>query len=149
MNALLWIAQILLAGIFLFTGMTKLFAYEKLTRRLESLPGRGAVTVTRAQAVPVGLLEIAGAIGVVMPPMFTEALAPDYLLVRLAAAGLMLLMVGAGIYHAKRRESAAPSITLFLLALFILVGRWPHWNGDGGADHPVITGLHERTSIAS
>src|SRR6185437_16278865 len=101
MNAMLWIAQILLEGIFLFTGMTKLFAYEKLTRRLESLPGRGAVTVTRAQAVPVGLLEIAGAIGVVMPPMFTEALAPDYLLVRLAAAGLMLLMVGAGIYHAK------------------------------------------------
>jgi uncharacterized membrane protein YphA (DoxX/SURF4 family) len=127
MNALLWIAQILLAGIFLFIGMTKLFAYEKLTRRLESLPGRGAVTITRAQAVPVGLLEIAGAIGVVMPPMLTpEALAPDYLLVRLAAAGLALLMVGAGIYHARRRESAAPSVTLFLLALFILVGRWPH-----------------------
>lgn len=127
MNALLWIAQILLAGIFLFIGMTKLFAYEKLTRRLEGLPGRETVTITRAQAVPVGLLEIAGAIGVVMPPVFTpEALAPDYLLVRMAAAGLMLLMVGASIYHARRRESAAPSITLFLLALFILVGRWPH-----------------------
>lgn len=127
MNALLWMAQILLAGIFLFIGMTKLFAYERLTHRLESLPGRGTVTITRAQAVPVGLLEIAGAIGVVMPPMFTpEALVPDYLLVRLAAAGLMLLMVGACIYHAKRRESAAPSVTLFLLALFILVGRWPH-----------------------
>jgi uncharacterized membrane protein YphA (DoxX/SURF4 family) len=127
MNALLWIAQILLAGIFLFTGMIKVFAYERLTRRIEGLPGRGTVTIRRAQAVPVGLLEILGAIGVVMPPMLTpEALAPDYLLVRLAAAGLMLLMVGAGIYHLRRRESAAPSVTLFLLALFILVGRWPH-----------------------
>ncbi len=127
MNALLWTAQILLAGIFLFTGMTKLFAYQRLIRRLEGLPGREAVTLTRAQAVPVGLLEVAGAIGVVMPPMFTpEALAPDYLLVRLAAAGLALLMVGASIYHARRGESAAPSVTLFLLALFVLVGRWPH-----------------------
>ncbi|HLI04798.1 MAG TPA: DoxX family protein [Terracidiphilus sp.] len=127
MNALLWIAQVLLAGIFLFIGITKLFADERLLRRLEGLPGRGAVTLTRAQAVPVGLLEIAGAIGVVMPPMLTpEALAPDYLMVRLAAAGLALLMVGASIFHARRRESAAPSVTLFLLALFVLVGRWPH-----------------------
>jgi uncharacterized membrane protein YphA (DoxX/SURF4 family) len=127
MNALLWIAQILLAGIFLFIGITKLFAYQRLIRRFEGLPGRGAATLTRAQAVPVGLLEVAGAIGVVMPPMFTpEALAPDYLMVRLAAAGLALLMVGAGVYHARHRESAAPSVTLFLLALFVLVGRWPH-----------------------
>lgn len=127
MNALLWIAQILLAVIFLFTGMTKLFAYEKLTRRLESLPGAGSTDGHAGPGRSGGAAgNRRGAIGVVMPPMFTEALVPDYLSVRLAAAGLMLLMVGAGIYHAKRRKSAAPSITLFLLALFIFVGRWPH-----------------------
>jgi hypothetical protein len=54
-----------------------------------------------------------------------EGLSPGYLLVRLAAGGLALLMVCAGIYHLRRREEAAPAVTLFLLALFVIVGRWP------------------------
>jgi hypothetical protein len=32
MNGLLWIAQVLLAGVFSFTGFTKLFAYERLVK---------------------------------------------------------------------------------------------------------------------
>ena len=75
----------------------------------------------------VGVLEIVGAVGVLLPAfMLPEHLAADYLLVRLAASGLALLMVAAGIYHLARREPAAPAVTLFLLALFIIVGRWPH-----------------------
>jgi hypothetical protein len=66
-------------------------------------------------------VEIAGALGVLTP----EGWSHDYLLVRLAAAGLALLMVCAGIYHARRREEASPAVTLFLLALFVIVGRWP------------------------
>jgi len=31
----------------------------------------------------------------------------------------------AAVYHMRRHESAAPSITLFLLALFVIVARWP------------------------
>jgi hypothetical protein len=50
---------------------------------------------------------------------------PPYILLRLATAGLALLMVAAGIYHMRRQESAAPSVALFLLALFVIVGRWP------------------------
>jgi hypothetical protein len=50
---------------------------------------------------------------------------PDHLLIRMAAAGLALIMVGAGIYHLRRQDSAAPAVSLFLLALFIIVGRWP------------------------
>jgi hypothetical protein len=49
---------------------------------------------------------------------------PDVLL-RLSAAGLALLMVAAGIYHIRRQESAAPSVAVFLPALFVIVGRWP------------------------
>jgi len=40
----------------------------------------------------------------------------------LAASGLALLMTAAGIYHDLRRESAAPVVALFLLALFVIVG---------------------------
>jgi hypothetical protein len=50
---------------------------------------------------------------------------PPYVFLRLAAGGLALLMVAAGIYHIRRQESAAPSVSLFLLALFVIVGRWP------------------------
>ncbi len=35
-------------------------------------------------------------------------------------------MIGAAIYHFRRRESASPAIAAFLLALFVIVGRWPH-----------------------
>ncbi len=35
MDRLLWIAQVILAGIFLFTGFTKIFAYDKLVRAVE------------------------------------------------------------------------------------------------------------------
>jgi hypothetical protein len=50
---------------------------------------------------------------------------PPHVFLRLAAGALALLMVAAGIYHIRRQESAAPSVSLFLLALFVIVGRWP------------------------
>ena len=126
MNSLLWIAQLLLAGGFFFTGTVKLFAYERLAGTLGARSRAGKIGLPRALAAVVGLLEIAGAVGVILPPAWTPAaLEPGYLLVRLAAGGLALLMVVAGIYHLIRREEAAPAVAAFLLALFIIVGRWP------------------------
>jgi uncharacterized membrane protein YphA (DoxX/SURF4 family) len=121
MNSLLWIAQIILAGIFLFTGFTKIFAYEHLVRAVEARSKAGRIGMSRGLAALVGLAEIAGAVGLLVP----VDVMPPHVLLRAAAAGLALLMVGAGIYHARRQESAAPSISLFLLALFVIVGRWP------------------------
>ena len=127
MNGLLWIAQILLAGIFLFTGVTKVLAYNSLVKTLEKRPRRKQINVSQVQASLIACAEIAGAVALVLPAAFTPpTLEPDYLLVRLAAAGLALLMVAAGIYHLVRKEPAAPAVALFLLALFIIVGRWPH-----------------------
>jgi uncharacterized membrane protein YphA (DoxX/SURF4 family) len=121
MNDLLWIAQIILAGVFLFTGFSKIFAYEKLVKAVEARSKRGPIHMTRGQAVLVGMVEIAGAAGVLVP----VDVWPPYILLRLAAGGLALLMVGAGIYHVRRQESAAPSVTMVLLALFVIIGRWP------------------------
>jgi len=127
MNGLHWTAQVLLACVFMFTGATKLFAYEKLVKTLEGRPRGKEIFLTRAQAAVIGLFEIAGALALVIPsPLLPETLATDYLLVRLAAAGLALLMVAAGIYHLVRKEPAAPAVVLFLLAALVLVGRWPH-----------------------
>jgi uncharacterized membrane protein YphA (DoxX/SURF4 family) len=121
MNTLIWIAQILLAAIFLFTGATKLIAYERLMRKVESRSKGLPAGVSRGLAAFIGLAEIAGALGVVAP----VPLLPDHLLVRAAASGLALIMVFAGIYHLRRHEEAAPAVSLFLLALFVIVGRWP------------------------
>jgi hypothetical protein len=127
MNTLIWIGQVALAAVFLMTGFSKLFAYRRLVKTLEVRRKTAPITMTPAQGHAVGILEILGAIGVIMPGEFTPAaLEPNYLLVRIAAAGLALLMVAATLYHFRRRESAAPAISAFLLALFVIVGRWPH-----------------------
>jgi uncharacterized membrane protein YphA (DoxX/SURF4 family) len=120
MNILLWIAQILLAGIFLFTGFSKLFAYGKLAAAIAARRQQ-PIGISRPQAALIALAELAGALGLLIP----APLSPNYCVVRLAAAGLALLMVCAGIYHLRRREEAAPAVSLFLLALFVIVGRWP------------------------
>ena len=127
MNTLIWIGQIVLAAVFFVAGAAKLLAYRSLITTIEQRRKTAPIKVSRAQGAVVGLLEIAGAIGVILPPAWTpDALVPDYLLVRVAAGCLALLMVGATIYHFRRRESAAPAISAFLLALFVIVGRWPH-----------------------
>ncbi|MGB6689882.1 MAG: DoxX family protein [Terracidiphilus sp.] len=121
MNALLWIVQILLAGVFFVTAAGKLFAFEKVVKVVESHSKGHAVGMTRIQAAVVAIAEVVGALGLLMP----VEIFPPHLVILAAASWLALLMVAATIYHAIRRESATPSIVLFLLALFIIVGRWP------------------------
>jgi|HubBroStandDraft_1064217.scaffolds.fasta_scaffold12168_2 hypothetical protein len=121
MNELLWIAQILLAGIFLAAAAGKLLAFEKVVQVVETRSKGRAVGMTRSQAALIAMAEIAGAIAVVLP----IRLDPPHLVTIAAAAWLGLLMVATGIYHVWRQESAAPDVALFLLALFVIVGRWP------------------------
>jgi hypothetical protein len=125
MNGLIWIGQVALACVFLIAGTLKLLALKPLMRAREDR------TQSRSTMAPVGtriigLIEVVLAFGVLMPDMYTpDGVAPEYLIARCCAAGLALLMVGAGIYHVRRREPAAAVIATFLLALFVIVGRWP------------------------
>jgi hypothetical protein len=121
MDILLWLVQVLLAGVFFITAGGKLFAYEKVVKVVESRSKGRAIGMSRTQAAVVAIAEIAGAIGLLMP----IELFPPHLVILTSAGWLALLMVAATIYHSIRRESATPSIVLFLLALFIIVGRWP------------------------
>ena len=121
MNNLLWGVQILLAGIFLFTAAGKLFDYRQLVHVIEGRSKGQPIGVSRSQAIALGLAEVAGAIGLLIPGQVN----PSHLVVVCAAASLALLMVAAGMYHLRRRDPAAPTVVLFLLALFIIVGRWP------------------------
>ncbi len=126
MNVLAWIAQIILAACFLVTGFGKLLAYRRLMVAVESRLKGGPAGVSQELAAFIGIAEIAGALGVLMPAaLVPSALAAGHLLVRLSASGLALIMVLAGIYHLRRKEEAAPTVTLFLLALFVVYERWP------------------------
>jgi uncharacterized membrane protein len=121
MNNLLWCVQILLAGIFLFTAAGKLFDYEQLVRVVEGRSKRKPIGMSRWQAAIVGLAEVTGAIGLLVP----ARMSPFHFVVICAAGWLALIMVCAGIYHLRRRDSALPSVVLFLLALLVIAGRWP------------------------
>ena len=121
MNGLLWIAQVLLAAAFFITAAGKLFAYEKAVKVVEARSKGHSVSMSRGQAAVLGLAEIAGAIAVLLP----VRLDPPHLVTLAGAGWLALLMVAVSIYHVRRQESASPSIALFLLALFVMVGRWP------------------------
>jgi uncharacterized membrane protein YphA (DoxX/SURF4 family) len=126
MNGMVWIAQVALASVFLISGTFKLLASTPL---MHALGNRAHVQTTMAPiwAAIIGFIEVVLALGVLMPDMYTpDGMAPEYLIARSCAAGLALLMVGVAIYHARRREHAVLDVTFCLMALFVIIGRWPY-----------------------
>ncbi len=126
MNGMIWIGQVALASVFLISGTFKLFA---LTPQMRALGKRAHIhpTMPPLGSMIIGFIEVVLAFGVLMPDMYTpDGTAPEYLIARTCAAGLALLMIGIGIYHARRREHAVLDATFCLMALFVLIGRWPN-----------------------
>jgi uncharacterized membrane protein YphA (DoxX/SURF4 family) len=114
METALWIVQVLLAAIFLVTGMTKL---TQPRQKMAAGPMRWAADVTDAQFRTIGLLEVIGAIGLILP----AALGIASLLTPLAAVGLVLVMFGAIYAHLRydERERLAVPTMVLALALFV------------------------------
>ena len=118
MNVVLWIVTIVLALAFLAAGLMK------LTRSKAQLvaSGQGWVEGFGSGAVKaIGVAEVLGALGLVLPALTGTALA----LVPLAAIGLALLMVGALVTHLRRGEKPqmVANAVLFALALLVAWGR--------------------------
>jgi uncharacterized membrane protein YphA (DoxX/SURF4 family) len=110
----LWIVQALLAAIFLITGMTKL---TQPRQKMAAGPMRWAADVTDTQFRTIGLLEVLGAIGLILP----AALGIAPLLTPLAAVGLVLTMVGAIRTHVRYAETDRLAVPIVVLALALLV----------------------------
>ena len=70
----------------------------------------------------INALAVLGAIGLVVPA--AVHVAP--ILVPLAAVGLALVMIGAGVVHARRKETpmVAMNAVLLVLAVFVAWGRF-------------------------
>jgi uncharacterized membrane protein YphA (DoxX/SURF4 family) len=116
MNVALWIAQGLLAAIFLFAGGMKLvIPIEEMMKQMpRPLPG-WFLRFT-------GVIELLGAIGVILPWLLR--IRPG--LTPLAAAGLVIVMIGATVYTLAAGDVASALISLVVgaLAAFVAYGRW-------------------------
>jgi len=118
MNTILWIAQMSLAGIFLYAGFKNLFAFQKQELRSTEGPSFQVVGVSGPTAFAIGFAEILGALGLVVPLGSQE----PYFVAQMSAGALALLMLAACVYHARRREHTSPIVGLIFVALFVIVG---------------------------
>jgi uncharacterized membrane protein len=116
MNIALWVVQGMLAAAFIGVGSMKLFAYDKYKAMTEK---SGPSGLTRGLVTFIGVCEIAGALGVVLPMAlgFVPALSVW------AAAGLGTIMLLAVGYHLRRHEPPMAPGALLLMAAFVVVGR--------------------------
>ena len=126
MDYLTWTAQWILAGTFLASGLMKLFDFVPSIHALHDR-AYAAIAMSPIRGRFVGLIEILLAIGVLLP----DAIVPngpdaEFVIVRWCAAGLAILMIAVSIYYTRRKESAALTLSIFLLAVFVIVGRRPN-----------------------
>src|SRR2546428_6443331 len=109
MNSALWIVQGLLAAVFLFAGGTKLvLSLETLNSMSNQTPLPGLFLRF------IGVAEVVGAIGLILPGLLRirPALTP------LAAAGLVIIMIGA-----TALTLAAGDVAPGLISLVVAPGR--------------------------
>jgi len=114
MNLALWIIQTLLALLFLFAGGMKLIMpIEEMTQQI-AMPGLFLRFI--------GVCEVLGGLGLVLP--WLVSIRPG--LTPLAAAGLVIIMIGATattIIIGQVVTSILP-LVVGILCLFVAYGRW-------------------------
>ena len=119
MNVVLWFVAGVLAAAFLASGLMKLAQPKK--KIVDS--GMGwAEDFSDGAVKGIGALEVLGALGLILPAVFDVAT----VLVPIAATGLALIMLGAAVTHARRKESqmVVVNVVLLLLAAFVAWGRF-------------------------
>ena len=123
MNILLWIIQILLALLFLFAGGSKLVMSMA---DLQKMASPNQVQLPELFIRFIGVVEVLGALGLVLPGLFRIRKG----LTALAAIGLAIIMAGAVIITIMG-DGVAMAVTpliVGLLCAFVAYGRGiKHW----------------------
>ena len=115
MNRALWIIQLLLALLFLFSGAAKFVApLDQLTQ------GMPPALATGGFMHFIGVCEILGGIGLILPALLR--IKPG--LTPLAAAGLVIIMTGAVVISLPQGIVAVLPLVVGLLLIFVAWGRW-------------------------
>ena len=115
MNVALWVLQGLLAVAFLLHGWLLLSPPANMVEQMNA-------SIPPAFRIFLGVAEVLAAIGLTLPGI--TRIQPR--LVPLAAAGLMIVMVGATVLHLTRGEysSAATTAVLLVALTFVAYMRW-------------------------
>ena len=119
MTYILWVIQVLLALLFLFAGGTK------LVMSIEALTAMGSpnqILLPGWFIRFIGVCEVLAALGLILPGLLRtrQSLTP------IAAAGLVILMIGATAltFAADGVGAAIVPFVVGLLAAFVAYGRW-------------------------
>jgi uncharacterized membrane protein YphA (DoxX/SURF4 family) len=115
MNILLWVLQALLALAFLAHGLLFLFPPPDVVEQMNA-------SSPRWFQLFLGVAEVLAAVGLTIPG--ATRIQPWW--VPVAAAGVMIVMIAATIFHIARGEMSSALITALLLAAstFVAYSRW-------------------------
>jgi uncharacterized membrane protein YphA (DoxX/SURF4 family) len=119
MNVVLWVLQGTLAAIFLHAGLMKI---AKPKEELVAPMGEWVSSFSAPGVKLLGVVEVLGAFGLVVPPL--AGVAP--VLSPTAAVGIVVIMVGAIVAHARESEGPkiAMNVVLGVLAAVVVWGRF-------------------------
>jgi uncharacterized membrane protein YphA (DoxX/SURF4 family) len=115
MTYVLWIIQALLGLLFLFAGVMKfVMSVAEMTKDMPSMPGWFLHFI--------GVMEILGGLGLILPGLLR--IRPG--LTPLAAAGLVIIMIGATVITFTTMGVGAAALPLIvgILCAVVAYGRW-------------------------
>jgi uncharacterized membrane protein len=118
MNVFLWIVQAILAAMFAISGLGKILQpKDKLAGKYPWMQD-----VSQATVRFIGVMELLGAIGLIVPA--ATGIAP--VLTPIAGTGLAVIVVLAAAMHIRRKEPSGVAVTaiLFVLAALVAWGRF-------------------------
>lgn len=110
MNRLLWVLQVFLALAFFAHGLLLLFPPAAVVDQMNA-------ALPRWFQVFVGVAEVLAAVGLTIPGL--TRIQPW--LVPAAAGGVMIVMIGATVFHVARGETSSAVTTVLLLAMATFV----------------------------
>jgi uncharacterized membrane protein len=114
-----WIVSGFLAVAYLLSGGTKVVRPHSEVKKIMEF----AEDATPWQVKTIGVLEVLGAIGLVLPELLHVAV----LLTPVAAVGLALVQVAAIVVHRRRRDDPRMlwvNLLLLVMAIFVAVARF-------------------------
>jgi len=115
LNITLWVLQALLALAFLAHGWLYLQPPAEMVEQMNA-------AINPSFRIFIGAAEVLAAIGLIVPGI-TRVMP---WLVPAAAAGLMIVMISATVFHVSRSEMSSAAVTAVILALaaFVAYMRW-------------------------
>jgi uncharacterized membrane protein YphA (DoxX/SURF4 family) len=115
LNVAIWVLQVLLAALFFWHGQFMTFPPAEMVATINASMGEGP-------RLFIGVAEMLAAAGLILPGL-TRVLP---FLTALAAAGLMIVMSSATIFHLVRVEtaSAISAAVIFVLVSLVAALRW-------------------------